>query len=381
MSFMNLLLVALMPILKTLFLSGIGLILAMDRINLLDSNARHSLNNMVFYVFTPCLMGAYLAETVTLDVMIQMWFMPINILITFIIGSILGWILIKVTGTPQNLKGLIIGCCAAGNLGNLLLIVIPAICSESNSPFGETSACIADGAGFVSVSMAVGGIYIWSYVYAIMKTSAENSRRGSASSSSQPLISKVEPVRLLETIKRISVVTLGKIGSLNLQHLLAPSTIGSIIGFVVGVVPLLNQLLIGRSAPLRVVYSTADILGEATVPCVTLIVGANLLRGIRRSGIRASVVLGIIFIRFVALPLIGVMIVRAAVHFGLVNSDPLYQFVLMLHFALPSAMTIGTISQLFEEGEAECSVIMLWTYAVSALALTLWSTFFMSLVS
>ncbi|KAL9241499.1 hypothetical protein vseg_015607 [Gypsophila vaccaria] len=313
------------------------------------------------------------------------------------VGSILGWILVKITGAPYNLKGLIIGCCAAGNLGNLLLIVIPAICSEENSPFGETLACIADGAGFVSVSMAVGGIYIWSYVYAIMKTSAENSRRGGGShhvvvsisapnspsdgSSSQPLISKVESVPLVDKLKRFSTVALSKIGALNLQHLLAPSTTGSIIGFVIGVVPLLNWLLIGRSAPLRVIYSTADLLGEATVPCVSLIVGANLLRGLRRSGIRTVVVLGIIFIRFVALPLIGVVVVRAAVHFGFVGSDPLYQFVLMLHFALPPAMTIGTMSQLFEEGEAECSVIMLWTYAVSALSLTLWSTFFMSIVS
>ena len=40
--------------------------------------------------------------------------MPVNILITFIIGSALGWIFIKVTVAPQHLKGLILGCCAAG---------------------------------------------------------------------------------------------------------------------------------------------------------------------------------------------------------------------------------------------------------------------------
>lgn len=42
------------------------------------------------------------------------WFMPINILITFIIGSILGWIVILVTRAPPHLRGLILGCCAAG---------------------------------------------------------------------------------------------------------------------------------------------------------------------------------------------------------------------------------------------------------------------------
>ncbi|XP_074300075.1 protein PIN-LIKES 1-like [Silene latifolia] len=399
MGFVNLFVVALMPVLKTLLLSGVGLILAMDRVNLLGPTARTSMNNIVFYVFTPCLMGAYLAETITLDLMLQMWFMPVNILLTFIIGSILGWILVKITGSPLNLKGLIIGCCAAGNLGNLLLIVIPAICNEDKSPFGNTAACIADGAALVSVSMAVGAVYIWSYVYAIMKTTADESSRGSRSgrhavvtidppngasdgNSIEPLLSKVgRPLSMMEKVNKFARKSIRKLRTFNISHLLAPSTVGSIIGFIIGVVPLLKLLLIGRSAPLRVVYSTAEMLGEATVPCVTLIVGANLLRGLRRSGIKGAVILGILFVRYIALPLIGIVIVRAAVHFGMVGPDPLYQFVLMLHFALPPAMTIGTISQLFEEGEAECSVIMLWTYAVSALALTLWSTLFMSLVS
>lgn len=42
--------------------------------------------------------------------------MPINILLTFIIGSGLGWILVKVTRAPQHLRGVILGCCAAGNI-------------------------------------------------------------------------------------------------------------------------------------------------------------------------------------------------------------------------------------------------------------------------
>jgi hypothetical protein len=40
----------------------------------------------------------------------------------------------------------------------------------------------------------------------------------------------------------------------------------------------------------------------------------------------------------------------------------------------------GVIAQLFKAGEGECSVIMLWSYALSALSLTLWSTFYMWLL-
>ncbi|CAK9147671.1 unnamed protein product, partial [Ilex paraguariensis] len=42
------------------------------------------------------------------------WYMPFNVLLTFIIGSALGWILVKITRAPQHLKGLVLGSCAAG---------------------------------------------------------------------------------------------------------------------------------------------------------------------------------------------------------------------------------------------------------------------------
>lgn len=102
---------------------------------------------------------------------------------------------------------------------------------------------------------------------------------------------------------------------------------------------------------------------------MTLIVGANLLRGnyliysivyqinfalmvqnhddfgvvsgLRRSGMSALLIIGIIVVRYIALPLIGIVVVRGAHHFGWVGSNPLYQFVLMLQFALPPAMSIG----------------------------------------
>lgn len=37
-----------------------------------------------------------------------------SILLTYIFGSALGWVLVKVTRAPQHLHGLVIGCCAAG---------------------------------------------------------------------------------------------------------------------------------------------------------------------------------------------------------------------------------------------------------------------------
>ena len=47
----------------------------------------------------------------------------------------------------------------AGNLGNMFLIMIPAICKEKGSPFGSPDICETLGLGYVSLSMAVGVTY------------------------------------------------------------------------------------------------------------------------------------------------------------------------------------------------------------------------------
>lgn len=174
---------------------------------------------------------------------LRRWFMPVNILLTFVIGSFLAWILNIIARTPQHLRGLVMGCCAAGtrlskillesqfglfsharqsqgyhqpnlsrnkadyvclrllsltwssgwanlspvndlflrrttaesllippslrladewydclctgNLGNLLLIIIPAVCDESNSPFGDSTTCTTNGDTYTSLSMSV----------------------------------------------------------------------------------------------------------------------------------------------------------------------------------------------------------------------------------
>ncbi|PHT54848.1 hypothetical protein CQW23_03334 [Capsicum baccatum] len=412
MAFVELFVVALVPVLKTLIITAVGLFLALGRINLLGSTARHHLNNLVFYIFTPALVCSSLAETVTSSNIVSLWFMPVNILLTFIIGSALGWILVRITKTPIELHGLVISCCAAGNLGNLLLIIIPAVCEEKNSPFGDSITCSTNGKAYASLSMAIGAVYIWTYIYNIIRASGTQHNTSTVniegSKEVPELLSEscIPPkdslqndmdheaqlaVPLIEyqtthddqghVVRKIKQHIKIWTQRINFKMLFAPSTIATIVGILIGVSSLLRKLMIGNEAPLHVIDSSASMLGEATIPAMTLIIGANLLKGLKKSGVGMWVVIGIQVIRYVALPLSGICVVKAARHFGLVGSDSLYQFVLLLQYALPSAMTIGTITQLFEVGECECSVIMLWNYALASVALTLWTTYYMWILS
>ncbi|KAK8956141.1 hypothetical protein KSP40_PGU020828 [Platanthera guangdongensis] len=57
----------------------------------------------------------------------------------------------------------------AGNLGNLMLIIIPALCNDEGSPFSSQGTCRVHGTSYVSLSMALGGIFIWTHSYSLMK--------------------------------------------------------------------------------------------------------------------------------------------------------------------------------------------------------------------
>lgn len=166
-----------------------------------------------------------------------------------------------------------------------------------------------------------------------------------------------------------------------LEELFAPPTIGAILGFVFGATNWLRNLIIGENAPLRVIQDSVKLLGDGTIPCITLILGGNLIQGLRSSAVKTSVIVGVICVRYIILPVVGVGVVQLAWNLGYLPPDPLFRYVLMLQFTLPPAMNISTMAQLFDVAQDECSVIFLWTYLVASLALTVWSTIFLSILS
>ncbi|KAJ0256525.1 Protein PIN-LIKES 3 [Hirschfeldia incana] len=382
------------PVVEILMITSVGFYMALDGVNLLGPDARKYLNDIVFYVFNPSLVGSRLADSVTYESLVKMWFMPVNLLLTFIIGSLLGWIVILITKPPPHLRGLIVGCCAAGNLGNMPLIIIPAVCKDKEGPFGDPENCHKYGMGYVAFSMSIGAVYIWTYVYNLMRVLSNSPIEVQPSTESSykynsckvPLISSKEEeegednhkVGRWDRFKRRMVSLSEKV---NLSTIFAPTTIAAIIALLIGLITPLRELIIGSVAPLGVLQDSVTLVGDGAIPATTLIIGSNLLKGMRSSGMKKSSIAGVLVARYILLPISGVLIVRGAYRLDLITSEPLYQFVLLIQYAVPPAMSLGTITQLFGTGESECSVIMLWAYGLGSVSLTAWPTFFMWLVA
>lgn len=249
---------------------------------------------------------------------------------------------------------------------------------------------------YASFSLELGSIFTWMYTYNIIRLSAraeievvadcsEVSDEQTSGNKREPLLPSAEyfsrPVNQIPLSSRIQQRLITSIRKINVKALLTPSTIGAILGFMIGTIPLLRKLLIGDDAPLHVVEDSAYMLGDAAIPTITLILGANLLLGLKGSEIQIKMVIGIAAVRCILLPLLGILIVRGAVRVGIIQVDPLFQLALLLQYAVPPAMNIGTITQLFGTGQSEYSVILLWTYGLAAVFLTLWSTIFLWLVT
>ncbi|OIW17612.1 hypothetical protein TanjilG_28962 [Lupinus angustifolius] len=318
MEFWGLFIVALMPVLKVLLITALGTLLALDCFHILGNNATKHLNIMVFFVFAPALVCGNLAKTITLKSMIMLWFMPLNVLLTFMIGTFLGWLLIKVTRVPHHLQGLVLGCCSSGNLGNLPLIIVPAVCKERSNPFGDVDVCYRNALAYVSLSMALGAIFIWSYAYNIVRIfspkisnvikvdgATQNPVSGTETDPENLSICSTKTMHVAEDrlstnddVKELEIQCTMPNGQakvpkkekimkqlkiiaekINLKVLFAPSTIGAIVGLIIGVVPQFRKLLVVDHAPLRVVQDSIDMLGDAAIPAMTLLVGANLLKG------------------------------------------------------------------------------------------------------
>ncbi|OEL23705.1 Protein PIN-LIKES 5 [Dichanthelium oligosanthes] len=332
MKFWSLLIVAWLPVLQVLLVGLLGALLASNRFNVLTSDARRNINKIVYIVFVPSLVFSSLASTVTLEDIISCY---------------------SVMKRSANLY--------------------KAKCKNHAQTDTSKEHSGQDASG--------------DYVAFLPVTSENCSDNVASNSISSPLPPNDLRARLSYCLRRAEDMLVA------LKELWSPPSVAALLGFTVGAIHKVKSLVTEEGSPLQIFLKkikAANLLDDnfklwsrdATIPCTVLILGGNLTKGIGRSRtvIKPIVVISIIAIRFFLLPACGIGIVTAATKLGFLPRSPLYHYVLLLQSTVPPAMSIGTIAQLFDVGEEECSIIFLWTHLVAALALTLWSTVFMSLV-
>lgn len=433
-------LLAVVPLMKLLCLTVIGIILAHPKFQLVPRATFKLLSKLVFVLFIPCLIFVHLGQSITLKEAVQWWFVPVNVLISTAIGCVLGYAVAIICKPPPQFFRLTVIMTGFGNTGNLSIAIIGSVCHSSNQPFGPQ--CRQIGIAYVSFAQWVAVILVYTLVYHMMEPPMEyyeivgeeneTQEERATSNISRPLLHEAEwpgmeeketvhsktpfiarvfasisgssqnsfadidlneeggvppapsspkSIRCLaepRVVRRIRIVA----EQTPIQHILQPPTIASLLAIIVGMVPPFRDFVFGIDAPLSFFTDSLEILAGAVVPSVMLILGGILAEGPNDSSLGMRTTIGIIIARLLILPFIGIVVVASADRLHLLHQEgQMYRFVLLLQYTTPSAILLGAIASLRGYAVKEVSAVLFWQHILAILSLSVYLVIYFKLLS
>ncbi|KAK6921651.1 Membrane transport protein [Dillenia turbinata] len=419
------LLSAVLPLMKLLCLTGIGLFLAQPKTQIVPKATFKLLSKLVFVLFLPCLIFTQLGQSMTLKNFTLWWFIPVNVLISTVVGCILGYLVVLICRPPPEFKRFTVIMTGFGNTGNLPLAVVGSVCHSGNNPFGPD--CQTKGVAYVSFAQWVAVILVYTLVYHMMEPpleyyeivdeDGEIQEDNIVGDASKPLLIEAEWPGIQEEENEHSKTPLiarvfNSIGSHSqtnlpdfdlhgegrgddtvsitclaaprvvrkirvvaertpIKNILQPPTIASLLAIVIGLVPQLKAFVFGYDAPLSFVTDSLEILAGAMVPSVMLILGGMLSEGPNDSTLGLRTTIGITVARLLLLPLLGIGVVALAEKLNFaVMGDEMFRFVLLLQYTTPSAILLGAIAGLRGYAVQEASALLFWQHVFALFSLS-----------
>ncbi|CAK7326696.1 unnamed protein product [Dovyalis caffra] len=428
------LLTATVPLMKLLSLTVIGLVLAHPKAQMIPRATFRLLSKLVFALFLPCLIFTELGESITLQNIALWWFIPVNVLVSTLIGCFLGVLVVLICRPPPQFNRFTIIMTAFGNTGNLPIAIVGSVCHTKDSPFGPH--CHSRGVAYVSFAQWVAVILVYTLVYHMMEPPMQyyeiveegtEIEEQPTNDVSRPLLVEAEwpgiedketehsktpfIARIFNSISSLSQTNFPDLDlserSLSsprsiqclaeprvvrririvaeqtpVQHILQPPTIASLFAIIIGMVPQLKAFFFGYDAPLSFITDSLGILAGAMVPSVMLILGGMLAEGPKDSTLGLRTTIGITVARLLVLPLLGIGVVALAdkLHL-LVQGDAMYRFVLLLQYTTPSAILLGAIASLRGYAVKEASALLFWQHIFALFSLSLYIVIYFKLLT
>lgn len=418
------LLSAVVPLLKLLSITVMGLILAHRKTQIIPKTTFKLLSKLVFALFLPCLIFIDLGRSITLHNLALWWFIPVNVLISTVLGFLLGIIVVWLCKPPPQFVRFTIIMTACGNTGNLPIAILGSLCHTRDNPFGPN--CHQRGVAYVSLAQWVSVILVYTLVYYMMEPPMEyyeiieeENIQNSNGDDTRPLVVEAEWPGLQETeISRTPLITKNlKISqsSHNLQddeetqaneaigcfteqktvrkmvvvaektpikNIFQPPVIASLLAIIIGSVPQAKSFLFGHDAPFSFITDSLEILGGAMVPSVMLVLGGVLAEGPNDSKLGLKTTIGVTVARLLVLPVFGIGVVGLGdkIHL-LVDDDSVYRYMLLLQYATPSAILLGAVARMRGYAVKECSALLFWQHVFAIFSLSFYIFIYSKLVS
>ncbi|KAI5081765.1 hypothetical protein GOP47_0002227 [Adiantum capillus-veneris] len=384
---------AVLPIAKVLIICSLGFLLATRRLGVLSPSGNKLLSKLVFVLFLPCLIITELGAVITLQKMIQWWFIPVNVLVAAVIGCIIGCIVVLIVRPPQEFVKLTIVMIGIGNIGNIPLVLVGSVCRDPSNFFGDADACTRDGVAYISFGQWVGAIIVYTFAYHMLSPPEETVSRDRLSNVDSSLT-----VRILEgeedhdqaimntsqkdkwwKTKMMQFEQVAK--ALHLGDIFQPPVSSSIIALIIGATPMLKNLLLADGAPLSFLTDSMSILGNAMIPCILLALGGNLEGGPGSSKLGLRTTIAITLTRLFIMPPVGMGVVALADKLGFLPAgDRLFRFVLHLQHTMPSSILAGAVAAMHGVAQKEASSILFWEHITAIVSITIWLIVYFNII-
>ncbi|KAB5552271.1 hypothetical protein DKX38_009582 [Salix brachista] len=386
--------IAVLPIAKVFTMCFLGFLMASKYVNILPASGRKLLNGLVFSLLLPCLIFSQLGQAVTLEKMLEWWFIPMNVVLGSISGSIIGFIVASIVRPPYPFFKFSIIQIGIGNIGNVPLVLIAALCRDTSNPFGDSEKCSTDGTAYISFGQWVGAIILYTYVFNMLAPPPEGTfyiEDANLPIKSPAKDAPPEQVALLlqdDAPEELAALKRGKIKQflvflhfkLNLKQILQPPIIASILAMFLGAIPFLKRLIFTTDAPLFFFTDSCIILGEAMIPCILLALGGNLIDGPGSSKLGFRTTAAIIFGRLVLVPPVGLGIVTLADKLGFLPAgDKMFKFVLLLQHTMPTSVLSGAVANLRGCGR-EAAAVLFWVHIFATISMAGWIVLYLNLL-
>ncbi|KAF8390029.1 hypothetical protein HHK36_024550 [Tetracentron sinense] len=392
------LLSAVVPLMKLLTLTVIGLILAHPKTEIVPRATFKLLIKLVFALFLPCLIFTHLGQSITLENVTLWWFIPVNVVVSTVIGCILGYLVTVICRPPPEFIRFTIIMTGVAYLSFaqwVAVILVYTLVYHMMEPPLDFYEIVGDGEGIeIEEQVPVNDISRpllveaeWPgmedketehsktpFIARVFKSISSVSQtalpdidltEGSNNGSPKSIRCLAEP-RMVRKMRIVAEQT-------PIRHILQPPTIASLLAIIVGMVPQLNAFFFGYDAPLSFFTDSLEILAGAMVPSVMLVLGGMLAEGPNDSKLGIRTTIGIIVARLLVLPLLGIGVVALADKLNfLVPDDQMYRFVLLLQYTMPSAILLGAIASLRGYAVSEASALLFWQHVFAVFSLSVY---------
>ncbi|PPR82214.1 hypothetical protein GOBAR_AA38504 [Gossypium barbadense] len=333
--------IAVLPVAKVFTLCFLGFLMASKYVNIFPANGRKLLNGLVFTLLLPCLIFSQLGQAITLHKMLQWWFIPVNVFLGAVSGSIIGYVVVTLVKPPYPYFKFSIIQIAIGNIGNVPLVLIAALCRDTSNPFGDTETPPPEG--------------------------TFDNEDGNVPLKIPQKDGSPENVPLLEQ----------EASSMDSDN----SNKGKILAMVIGAVPVPKKIIFTRDAPLYFFTDSCIILGKAMIPCILLALGGNLVDGpgpgSSRIGVRTLV--AIIIGRLILVPPAGLGIVTLADKLGFLPADDkMFRFVLLLQHSMPTSV-LSAVANLRGYGK-EAAASLFWVHIFAVFSMAGWIILYLNIL-